>query len=315
MPKVSVIIPVYGVEKYIERCARSLFEQTLEDMEFIFVDDCTKDNSIEILKQTIKEYPNRQTQIKIVRHEINKGLPQARTTGLGYVTGEYVAHCDSDDWVDITMYEKLYNKATNDNLDIVICHFYHSDGITHTEHIHNDTSIDKTALYFEYINLWVKLVRRNIYTDNEYMPVLGAMLEDRALSVQLTYYSNRIGILDEPLYYYFRNNGSICHVFDEHNIVARYEAAVKNVNLIISFLKSKEIADDYPTEITKLKFIARHQIAPITNKRKYYKLWASTFPEINRAMLYDHKIPASQRIRFILTSLGLFSLLRSYLSK
>lgn len=71
MPKVSVVVPVYGVEKYIERCARSLFEQTLEDMEFVFVDDCTKDNSIAILEKVILDYPKRKDQIKIIHKIIN----------------------------------------------------------------------------------------------------------------------------------------------------------------------------------------------------------------------------------------------------
>lgn len=101
MPKVSVIIPVYGVEKYIERCVRSLFEQTLDDIEYIFVDDCCLDRSIEILDNVIKEYPNRRTDIKIVHHKENKGLAQARQSGIKVATGEYFVHCDSDDWVTL----------------------------------------------------------------------------------------------------------------------------------------------------------------------------------------------------------------------
>ena len=99
MPKVSVIVPVYGVEKYIERCARSLFEQTLDDMEFIFVDDCTKDESIEVLKRVIDLYPVRKDQVKIIHHAVNKGLSRARETGVNAATGDYIGHCDSDDWV------------------------------------------------------------------------------------------------------------------------------------------------------------------------------------------------------------------------
>ena len=100
MPKVSVVIPVYGVEKYIERCARSLFEQTLDDIEYIFVNDCTKDRSIDILNEVINDYPARKQQIRIVHHKENKGLPFARQSGWQVATGEYVANCDSDDWVD-----------------------------------------------------------------------------------------------------------------------------------------------------------------------------------------------------------------------
>ena len=111
MPKVSVIVPIYEVEKYIERCVRSLFEQTLDDIEYIFVDDCTKDNSITVLERVIKDYPNRKSQITILHHETNKGLPQARKTGLLSARGDYIAHCDSDDWVDHKLFALMYEKA------------------------------------------------------------------------------------------------------------------------------------------------------------------------------------------------------------
>ena len=119
-PKISVIVPVYGVEKYIERCARSLFEQTLEDIEYIFVDDCTPDNSISILCKVLSDYPNRKKQVKILHHEKNKGLAQARQTGLKIASGEYIAHCDSDDWVDKDLYEIAHNKAKSESLDVVV---------------------------------------------------------------------------------------------------------------------------------------------------------------------------------------------------
>ena len=91
--RVSVCIPVYGVEKYIERCARSLFEQTMTDgIEFIFVNDCTKDNSIEILEKVLEEYPHRKEQVKIIHHEKNRGLVAARNTGLEHATGDYIIH-------------------------------------------------------------------------------------------------------------------------------------------------------------------------------------------------------------------------------
>ena len=122
--KVSVCIPVYGVEKYIERCARSLFEQTMKDgIEFIFVNDCTKDKSIEILEQVLGEYPERKEQVKIIHHEKNKGLVAARKTGLAHATGDYIIHCDSDDWVDLNLYETMYNKAVEVNADVVCCPF------------------------------------------------------------------------------------------------------------------------------------------------------------------------------------------------
>ena len=135
MSKVSVIIPVYNVERYIERCVRSLFEQTLIDMEYIFVDDCSPDNSINILESVLEEYPNRKSQVKIIRHLENKGLPIARKTGIDNSTGDYIIQCDSDDWVDKDMYKAMYNMAVNTHSDVVVCGYYVSDGISNVPYI------------------------------------------------------------------------------------------------------------------------------------------------------------------------------------
>ena len=115
-PLVSVIVPIYGVEPYIEKCARSLFEQSLENMEFIFVNDCTPDKSVEILRQVIEDYPRRYLQIQIIEHEENRGLAMARNSGLLIAKGEYIIHCDSDDWVELDMYEEMYEKALEKNV-------------------------------------------------------------------------------------------------------------------------------------------------------------------------------------------------------
>ena len=110
MPKVSVIIAVYGAEKYIEKCARSLFEQTLDDIEYIFVDDCTPDKSMDILISVLSDYPNRNNQINIIHNLTNLGLGSTHTIGMKAATGDYLIHCDPDDWVEHNMYELLYNK-------------------------------------------------------------------------------------------------------------------------------------------------------------------------------------------------------------
>ena len=110
MPKVSVIVPIYNVEKYIERCLRSLFEQTLDDIEYIFVNDCTPDNSMIILEKILKEYPHRIKQVKIINHEQNQGQAGARTSGMKAMTGEYMIHCDPDDWVELDMYEIMFKR-------------------------------------------------------------------------------------------------------------------------------------------------------------------------------------------------------------
>lgn len=95
------MVPIYGVEKYIERCARSLFEQTYENLEYIFVDDCTPDKSIEILERVMEDYPNRKEQVRIIRHEHNRGLAAARNTALDAATSPFITHVDSDDYLSL----------------------------------------------------------------------------------------------------------------------------------------------------------------------------------------------------------------------
>ena len=119
MPKVSVIIAVYNVEAYIERCLHSLFSQTLNDIEYIFVDDATPDSSIELIYKTIESYPNRRNQIKVLRHTYNRGLAAARTTGMREATGEYIISCDPDDYIEQDMYEKMYLRAVETSADIM----------------------------------------------------------------------------------------------------------------------------------------------------------------------------------------------------
>ena len=134
MPKVSVIVPIYNVEKYIERCLRSLFEQTLDDIEYIFINDCTPDNSMIILEKVLEEYPHRIKQVKIINHEQNQGQAGARTSGMKAMPGEYMIHCDPDDWVEVDMYEIMYAFANEINSDVVVCDFFHEfNGSTRIE--------------------------------------------------------------------------------------------------------------------------------------------------------------------------------------
>lgn len=121
--KVSVCIPVYGVEKYIEQCVRTLFGQTLREIEYVFVDDCSPDKSIEIMQRVLEEFPERKAWVKLIRHETNKGVGAARNYAVAACTGEYVIHCDPDDWVELDMYEKMYNKAKETDADMVYCSY------------------------------------------------------------------------------------------------------------------------------------------------------------------------------------------------
>ena len=129
--KVSFIVAMYNAAAYIEQCARSLFEQTEKDLEFIFVDDASPDDSGDIVRWVMEDYPERMPQVKIVRHERNKGIAPTRRTGVEVATGDYVIFIDGDDYSEPKLAELAYDKAVETGADIVLYDFY--EEILHTD--------------------------------------------------------------------------------------------------------------------------------------------------------------------------------------
>ena len=114
---VSLLVPVYNVEKYVEQCARSIFGQTYPNLEIIFVDDCSPDHSIEIIRRVLEEYPQRKPQTKIIPHTHNQGRAVARQTAMQNCTGYYTIHCDSDDYMAPDAISQLVAKARKEDAD------------------------------------------------------------------------------------------------------------------------------------------------------------------------------------------------------
>ncbi len=314
MPKVSVIIPVYGVEKCIERCARSLFEQTLDDIEYIFVDDCTPDKSIEILESIIEEYQLRFVEekkvVRIVRMPTNSGQVAVRRHGIQLATGEYIAHCDSDDWVDVDAYRLLYENAISHNADIVACDYYITNGHT-TKAKSNHYKCNPEEFLKDLIairntwSLWNKLVRRNIYTDNPITYPLDNMGEDMALVFQLAYYSKKISVIERPLYFYFQNTESITHIIDKNFAYKRFRQAINNTNLVLGFFKECGLLTKYKKELVCYKQFERNQCIMLIDDPKIRREWLSVFPELNIEVLFSPYFTFKYKIKYILAALGL----------
>ena len=312
MPKVSVITPVYGVEKYIERCARSLFEQTLEDIEFIFVDDCTPDKSIEILKNILEEYPHRKNQVIIHRMEKNSGQAAVRKWGMLNATGDYVIHCDSDDWVDVTMYEKMYNKAIEEKSDLVICDYYRSNSINNTEIKVLQMPIDydncfRALLYHKLQpSVWNKLVRRDLCDKISVYPTCN-MGEDLVLMVQIFNNCKKISYLNQPLYYYYSNAESITGLQSYDNVSKRVMQLKENVLLIHKYLIEQGLDIKYKKEIVNLKIFTRCECMKCQNDVRRQKLWSLIFSELSfYDVLIDSNVAIKGKILYLLAELGLF---------
>lgn len=311
-PKVSVIIPIYNVEPYIERCIRSLFEQTLESMEYIFINDYTPDNSMEILKNVLMDYPKRIEQIKIINQPHNKGAAKAREDGIKAATGEYIIHCDSDDWVDKNMYQQMYDKACGDGLNMVICDWYETDGEYNEpvqQNLNTNTNllsgIIKRSISGSLCN---KLIARSIYKKLEIYPT-EHMMEDVVYSVQLiAKCSDKIGFLAKPFYYYYKNDNSICRQSSDEYCIARCKQACVNIDAIISFLQKHQLEKQFINELVALKNSARVFLWPLLLKdhKKYRRMWISVYPEINKQYPFTKGITLNLRIIFCLAIIGVY---------
>lgn len=294
---ISVIIPIYKVEKFIERCTRSLMEQTFHDVEYLFVDDASPDASIEILNKVIEDYPERQPHVKILTHKENKGLPAARNTGLSVATGEYVFHCDSDDYVETDMLEVLYNAARSNDADIVWCDYYitypNSERYLKQPNYTKPEDALKGMLHggMKY-NVWNKLVRRNLYEDNHIeFPTGYSMGEDMTMMLLFSY-AYKVVYVNKAFYHYVQNNSaSLTRTFRP----AHLEELKYNTNRVLTFLE-KRYNGAWRNEgysfilLIKWPFLTGHN-------RKLYPFWKEWCPEAS-SYIWTRK-DVSLRIRCI----------------
>ena len=237
MIKVSVIVPVYNVEDYLEKCLDSLVNQTLKEIEIIVVNDGSPDNSEKIIDKYAKKYKN----IKAYTKE-NGGLSDARNYGIKKATGEYLAFVDSDDYIDKSMLEKMYQKAKTNNLDIVVCNSInvYDDNTTIEIQSNLNYSSDHIKNYLISAPMaCTRIYKKELFDNIEFKK--GIYYEDLELTPKLVKYTNKIDFLDEGLYYYYQRTGSI---------MKQKEWNDKLLNIFTVLDSNKEILfDEYPEEV------------------------------------------------------------------
>ncbi len=226
-PLVSICVPIYGVEPYIERCARSLFEQTYDNIEYVFVNDCTKDRSVELLRRVASSYEERAGQIRIISHEKNKGLAAARATAIRNSKGRFLLHVDSDDYLEETAVEKLVKKQNQTQADIVLCDYdeIRKDAVISRRRDYcacRETYL-KNLLSFVYEHfVWGVLIDAKIQRERDICPKEGVNIgEDFLVLPLLVYYASRVVKCDEVLYHYNRQNETSLTVTFANNQLSR----------------------------------------------------------------------------------------------
>ena len=291
----SVIIPIFRVEAYIERCTRSLMEQTLDDIEFIFVDDCSPDGSMEVLERVLNDYPKRQGQVHILRHAENRGLPAARNTGLAAATGDYIFHCDSDDFMEREALKDMYEAAVKADADIVYTDWYLNSSTRERLMRCPDYKTPEEALRgllhgtMKY-NVWNKLVKRELYNDNdnenENFPAGHGMGEDMTM-ILLFAKARRVAYLPKGTYHYVRQNEN---AFTAARSEASYEDLRFNAERVIQALDGRVPNEDLACFKLNVKFPFL-----ISNRREDYERWQTWFPEAND-MIPNHKVSTRARM-------------------
>lgn len=306
MPAVSVIVPVYNVEPYIARCVRSLFGQTLQDMEFIFVDDCTPDKSMEIMWQILKEeFPARMSQVKVFRMPNNSGQAKVRMKGISMTSGDYVIHCDSDDMVDPDAYRVLYEMAVKNDLDIVSCNYLEQCKgawrLCRGECVKYLSSLLRNGCW----SLWSKMVRRSVIDRATVVPSAN-FGEDVVLSIQYILLSRNIGHVDRVCYYYYDCGSSITKAVGKEAEIALWRSSYSNMKTVIDYLCQYHGYSGNEPELVLYKYSVRGHLVPYVNESYYYHLWLSSFPEINRKFVLVSQIPFETKFWFVLIYLRLY---------
>lgn len=318
MPKISVIIPVFGVEKYIERCARSLFSQTLDEIEYLFIDDCTPDKSIEVLMRVLDDFPHRKSQVIVHRMEKNSGQAKVREWGMTHASGEFIIHCDSDDWVDTNLYQLMYKKAVDEKSDVVVCDCIMSDGDKTLKTIDGGDCQNKGAFVNAMLiqkfpwALWNKLFNREHCLKDLIYPT-GNMGEDMALCIQQILNANQVSHVKGSFYYYFYNMNSIMNTWRPEKSLLNFESLKSNVGIVESVLKEQGLYNELDYGITQIRFNSLIQLFPYTNIREHNRRFRNTYPSMVRRVIQSPHIPLTMKIRYILSYMKIYPAIRSVL--
>jgi len=226
--KVSVLVPIYGVERYIAHCAETLFRQSYDNIEYIFVDDATPDNSIGVLNDVLSQFPERQQQVRIIHHEHNRGLGAARLTALQAATGDYVMHVDSDDALPDDAVSVLVGRAQQTHCDIidggyeVICR---DKVVSRHMPYHGSKGSFLRLMLCQNIVLsmvWARLYRRELYFEHDVLPIEGIdNAEDLAIVPRIYFFATR-AVTDHVVYHYRDDNAT------SYTNAARSEKAMRS---------------------------------------------------------------------------------------
>lgn len=316
--KVSLIIPVYNVENYIEKCLSSVVNQTLQGIEIILVNDGSTDQSMDI----VNIFENEHSNIRIINKE-NGGLSSARNSGLKIATGKYIAFLDSDDYIDETMLEKMYKRAVERDLDIVSCNLTKVDpdqeilgeekNVLDYSHTYN-----KYDVISEYLlnNIpayaWNKMYRKSLFDKYKITYPEGKLYEDIPTTFELLFRSNRIGFIDESLYLYVQRADAITKVPSfkaGRDIISTIDAIKSSLHLNELYYKYEEVFQNFSLRylfLANVLFYKRYFLTKDEDELKSFKELASNrILSLNsKSILSSKYLGTIDKLKYILLKTG-----------
>lgn len=281
--RVSILVPFYKVEKYVGRCVESLFSQTYNNIEYVFVNDCSPDESIEVINEYIAKY-GVADKCKMIVHEENQGISASRNDCLDNMTGDYFLFVDSDDYIDSNMVELLVEAAVKENADISGCGYieeYADHSVEHPQKYTNDHDEMMRAITLLTIKgvMWKLLVRSTIVTEHRdevrFIPNRN-MVDDYLFCCQIFYYAQRFAGVDRCMYHWIQYNPNNY----THTTIFAVESQAAAIRKTEDFYREKGVYNVVGNELLQRKFISKQPLLLDKNCLDVNR-WRSLFPESN----------------------------------
>jgi len=264
MVKVSVIVPVYHVEKYLARCLDSLVNQTLAEIEIICVDDCSPDRSIDILHQYEEDHPGK---VRVIQSDINRRQGGARNLGIRAAQGDFIGFVDSDDWVDVRMFQLLYDQAMATGSDVVDCNYYLAFPDKLVECQSNslkqcgDLVLEKKrTVVTNPGRTWTKLYQRSLLIDNNIFFPEHLLYEDNEIMPLIMAYAKKLAKVEACLYYYFVGTGG--STTEKRNDQHQFDRLITSINMYNHF-RDRGLLQEFGPEI-EYRFIKLYYVITIS---------------------------------------------------
>lgn len=307
--KVSILMPIYKVEQYLEKTLDSIFTQTYLNIEYVFVNDCSPDNSLTVLKDTISKYGIDDSKYTIISHKQNEGIAVSRTDCIANAKGDYVFFVDSDDWIEKDAVEQMVSATKNGSVDIVGCDFmkdFLSGKATYHHEDYAETCSENMLRCLNYdiaTVLWKLLIKRNLFDNFSITPHVD-IVEDYIMSVKLYYYAHSFVAIPKAFYHYVQYNQARVSLQTLWSI----KMHIKGVQEVEQFCREKGLLNNYvERKLLLRKFNIKSNF--VLNKRLLDCIsYQTTFPEAKglwREMKYSRK----ERYKFWLAEHGLFFVL------